>query len=115
MFGTIFKHALENKLYKQHIADCAACDGKKHLPFPTVEQDDEGECKQFGDGVAACKDTYVFQAVNDQHAKDRCREHFSEVPYVCRCGLSGREKKEGQESCEDGAEDYHADGDKLLG
>ena len=76
----------ENKLYQQHIADCAAGDGQQHLPLPKVETCRDQNAQQLRQSVTAGQDADIFQAVDHQHTEKCCRKCFAQILYVAGSG-----------------------------
>ena len=54
------------KLNKQHIAHRAACNGQKHLPFPQVQQNNNGNRNKLRQTVASAENADIFQAIDHQ-------------------------------------------------
>lgn len=67
------------KMYQHHIANGASGYGDQHLALPDMQTAGHQNGDQLRDAVASMKDTDIFQAVDDQHAKDGRRKIFSKI------------------------------------
>ena len=70
---------LKYKLYKQHIAYSAGGNGQKHLSLPEMKHRHQSNGQQFRNSVAAGKQIYIPQTVDDQQAKHRGWKELSDI------------------------------------
>lgn len=107
--------SLKNKLYEQHITNRTSGDGQKHLPLPAMKHDHQGNRQQFRDAMAAGKDVYIFQTVNDQQAKHRGGQDISEILDIFRRRFSGGKQQKRQKAGQHGSGYDHQNRNNLLG
>lgn len=105
---------LKHKLYKQHVADRAGCNGQEHVLFQTMYDDDKYKGNHLGKTVALAEKGHVFKAVDCEHAKGSGGENFPKRLHKFGCGLFPTENKKRQKTGSHCAEDNHEYGYDLL-
>ena len=95
----------EQKPHQQHITDSAPCDGDQHLALPDMKAAGDQYGDQFRNAVTAMENADIFQAVDDQHAKDRRWQIFPKILDKIRCLAMLAEDHKWKKTCSHSAKD----------
>ena len=79
------RNSLKHELNKEHIANRAAGNRKKHLLPPEVEKNDYYNRYQFRQTVTSRENINTFKAIDNQHCEYRRRQSLAEMFDKFRC------------------------------
>ena len=98
------RNSLKHELNKEHIANRAAGNRKKHLLPPEVEKNDYYNRYQFRQTVTSRENINTFKAIDNQHCEYRRRQSLAEIFDKFRCLTLLRLKNgERKKSCNNGS------------